>query len=43
MRTIQHKRSDFRKLHESGCFVLPDPWDVGTARMFQHLGSRRPR
>jgi 2-methylisocitrate lyase-like PEP mutase family enzyme len=38
MRTTQQKRSDFRKLHESGCFVLPNPWDVGTARMFQHLG-----
>src|ERR1700742_886607 len=38
MRTIQQKRADFRKLHKSGCFVLPNPWDVGTARMFQHLG-----
>ena len=38
MRAIQHKRAAFRKLHESGCFVLPNPWDVGTARMFQHLG-----
>jgi 2-methylisocitrate lyase-like PEP mutase family enzyme len=38
MRTIQQKRAVFRKLHESGCFVLPNPWDVGTARMFQHLG-----
>jgi 2-methylisocitrate lyase-like PEP mutase family enzyme len=38
MRTIQQKRAAFRKLHESGCFVLPNPWDVGTARMFQHLG-----
>ena len=38
MRNAQQKRADFRKLHESGCFVLPNPWDVGTARMFQHLG-----
>jgi 2-methylisocitrate lyase-like PEP mutase family enzyme len=38
MRTTQQKRADFRKLHESGCFVLPNPWDLGTARMFQHLG-----
>jgi 2-methylisocitrate lyase-like PEP mutase family enzyme len=38
MRTTQQKRADFRKLHQSGCFVLPNPWDVGTARMFQHLG-----
>lgn len=28
----------FRKLHESGCFVLPNPWDVGTAVYLQHLG-----
>jgi len=28
----------FRGLHESGCFVLPNPWDAGTARYLQHLG-----
>jgi len=28
----------FRLLHESGCFVLPNPWDAGTARYLQHLG-----
>jgi 2-methylisocitrate lyase-like PEP mutase family enzyme len=28
----------FRTLHESGCFVLPNPWDVGTAMYLQHLG-----
>jgi 2-methylisocitrate lyase-like PEP mutase family enzyme len=27
----------FRALHESGCFVLPNPWDVGTAVYLQHL------
>ncbi|MBB1091101.1 isocitrate lyase/phosphoenolpyruvate mutase family protein [Rhodopseudomonas palustris] len=32
------KRAAFRKLHESGCFVLPNPWDVGSARLLQHLG-----
>jgi 2-methylisocitrate lyase-like PEP mutase family enzyme len=25
-------------LHEQGCFVLPNPWDAGSARMLQHLG-----
>jgi 2-methylisocitrate lyase-like PEP mutase family enzyme len=30
----------FRALHESGCFVLPNPWDVGTAVYLQHLGFR---
>lgn len=28
----------FRALHESGCFILPNPWDVGTAVYLQHLG-----
>jgi 2-methylisocitrate lyase-like PEP mutase family enzyme len=28
----------FRALHESGCFVLPNPWDRGTAAYLQHLG-----
>jgi 2-methylisocitrate lyase-like PEP mutase family enzyme len=28
----------FRTLHASGCFVLPNPWDVGTAVYLQHLG-----
>lgn len=32
------KRAQFRRLHESGCFVLPNPWDVGSARYLQHLG-----
>jgi 2-methylisocitrate lyase-like PEP mutase family enzyme len=32
------KRSAFRKLHESGCFVIPNPWSVGTARYLQGLG-----
>jgi 2-methylisocitrate lyase-like PEP mutase family enzyme len=28
----------FRALHDSGCFVLPNPWDQGTAVYLQHLG-----
>jgi len=28
----------FRRLHESGCFVLPNPWDVGSARLLESLG-----
>jgi 2-methylisocitrate lyase-like PEP mutase family enzyme len=34
------KRAAFRKLHESGCFVLPNPWDIGSARALQHLGFK---
>lgn len=30
----------FRGLHESGCFVLPNPWDAGTAVYLQHLGFK---
>jgi 2-methylisocitrate lyase-like PEP mutase family enzyme len=32
------QRSSFRKLHEGGCFVMPNPWDVGSARALQDLG-----
>jgi 2-methylisocitrate lyase-like PEP mutase family enzyme len=30
----------FRDLHSSGCFVLPNPWDAGTAVYLQHLGFK---
>ena len=36
--SVGQKRAAFRKLHESGCFVLPNPWDVGGARMLASLG-----
>ena len=26
------KIAEFRRLHESGCFVIPNPWDIGSAR-----------
>jgi 2-methylisocitrate lyase-like PEP mutase family enzyme len=38
--TTADKRTIFRKMHESGCFVLPNPWDVGSARALQHLGFK---
>ena len=34
------KIARFRALHESGCFVLPNPWDVGSAIYLQHLGFK---
>jgi 2-methylisocitrate lyase-like PEP mutase family enzyme len=34
------KRTTFRKMHQSGCFVLPNPYDVGSARALQHLGFK---
>jgi len=38
--TVADKRKTFRKLHESGCFVIPNPWNVGTARYLQGLGFK---
>ena len=38
--TTMEKRATFRKLHESGCFVLPNPYDVGTAKALQQLGFK---
>ena len=29
---------DFRRLHQSGCFVIPNPWDVGSAKLLAQLG-----
>jgi 2-methylisocitrate lyase-like PEP mutase family enzyme len=38
--TPADKRIAFRKLHETGCFVLSNPWDVGSALALQHLGFK---
>jgi len=40
MPTTTDKRAAFRRLHEGGCFVIPNPWDIGTARYLQHLGFK---
>jgi 2-methylisocitrate lyase-like PEP mutase family enzyme len=40
MPSISEKRHTFRRLHETGCFVIPNPWDVGSARYLQHLGFK---
>jgi len=37
-RTITEKRAAFRALHASGCFMLPNPWDAGSARYLASLG-----
>ena len=34
------KRRTFRKLHETGCFVIPNPWDIGSARYLAQLGFK---
>jgi 2-methylisocitrate lyase-like PEP mutase family enzyme len=38
--TTTDKRTIFRKMHEAGCFALPNPWDVGSARALQHMGFK---
>jgi 2-methylisocitrate lyase-like PEP mutase family enzyme len=37
---VADKRRVFRELHQSGCFVIPNPWDVGSARMLQGMGFK---
>jgi len=38
--SIADKRRTFRRLHESGCFVIPNPWDVGSALYLERLGFK---
>jgi 2-methylisocitrate lyase-like PEP mutase family enzyme len=38
--TTADKRAAFHKLHEAGCFIIPNPFDVGSARALQHLGFK---
>ena len=37
---IANKRRAFAALHQSGCFVIPNPWDAGSARYLQSLGFK---
>lgn len=38
--SIADKRRAFLRLHQHGCFVIPNPWDVGSARYLQSLGFK---
>src|SRR3984893_5182580 len=38
--TTAKERAVFRKIHQSECFVLPNPYDVGSARALQNLGFK---
>src|SRR4051812_19108260 len=40
MLTISQRRQVFRDLHAAGCFAIPNPWDIGTAKYLQHLGFK---
>jgi 2-methylisocitrate lyase-like PEP mutase family enzyme len=37
---VTARRAAFRTLHQSGCFLIPNPWDVGSARYLQGLGFK---
>jgi 2-methylisocitrate lyase-like PEP mutase family enzyme len=38
--SVADKRRIFRELHQAGCFVLPNPWNIGTARYLQSQGFK---
>lgn len=38
MPDVAERRRAFRRLHERGCFVIPNPWDLGSARLLVQLG-----
>jgi 2-methylisocitrate lyase-like PEP mutase family enzyme len=38
--SIAERRRTFRRLHEAGCFVIPNPWDIGSARLLQGFGFK---
>ncbi|HEX7362305.1 MAG TPA: isocitrate lyase/phosphoenolpyruvate mutase family protein [Bryobacteraceae bacterium] len=40
MTTANAQITAFRKLHAGGCFVIPNPWNPGTAKYLRHLGFR---
>ncbi|WAL81192.1 isocitrate lyase/phosphoenolpyruvate mutase family protein [Pandoraea sp. XJJ-1] len=39
-RSTAEKRVAFRELHLAGCFVIPNPWDAGSARYLEHAGFK---
>src|SRR5580765_2892363 len=40
MTDFSHRVRAFRELHERGCFVIPNPWDIGSARLLAQLGFK---
>ena len=38
--TVHEKRAAFKALHAQGCFVIPNPWDAGSARLLEGLGFK---
>ncbi len=40
MSKLKHRHKTFAKLHEEGCFIMPNPWDMGSARIMASLGAK---
>lgn len=40
MPSVSDKRAAFHALHRSGCFVIPNPWNIGIARWLQGMGFK---
>jgi 2-methylisocitrate lyase-like PEP mutase family enzyme len=40
MTTVAERRATFAALHQTGCFVLPNPWDAGSAKILESLGFK---
>ena len=40
MPTVIERRQIFQQLHQVGCFALPNPWDIGSAKYLEHLGFK---
>lgn len=40
MDSLGKRRAIFRKLHDAGCFILPNPWDAGSAKRLEKLGFK---
>jgi 2-methylisocitrate lyase-like PEP mutase family enzyme len=40
MPSVSERRATFHALHKSGCFVIPNPWDIGSARYLQGMGFK---
>ncbi|TCD15371.1 isocitrate lyase/PEP mutase family protein [Oricola cellulosilytica] len=40
MRTLSERHETFRNLHGTGCFIIPNPWDIGSAKVMAALGAK---
>jgi 2-methylisocitrate lyase-like PEP mutase family enzyme len=38
--TLAERRATFRRLHQDGCFLIPNPWDAGSARLLEGAGFK---